>query len=144
MGAMIDVMADTVDRQDTVSRNLMADMSHDLRTPVAVLVAGHEAILDGLVEPTNDTVAHLRDEALRIAAMADELGELAAVQAAVRIAHPQPCDAAVLCGEVADVEVVCVKRLAERAALPVFDCAARWPTNSRSLAGRRGSRSPGT
>jgi signal transduction histidine kinase len=69
---------------------------------VAVLVAGHEAILDGVAEPTNDNIASLRDEALRIDAMADELSQLAAEEAAVRAMQLRPCDAAALCNEVAD------------------------------------------
>jgi two-component system, OmpR family, sensor histidine kinase BaeS len=45
-------MADTLDREDQIRRDLVADVAHELRTPVAVLQAGHEALLDGVAEPT--------------------------------------------------------------------------------------------
>ena len=64
-------MADTRDRQDQLRRDLVADVAHELRTPVAVLQAGHEALLDGITEPTPDQLASLRDEVLRLARMLD-------------------------------------------------------------------------
>ena len=47
-----DQMADSLARQETVRRNLVADVAHELRTPIAVLQASHEALLDGVAEPT--------------------------------------------------------------------------------------------
>jgi two-component system, OmpR family, sensor histidine kinase BaeS len=47
-----DQMASTLDRQEQLRRDLVADVAHELRTPVAILQAGHEALLDGLAEPT--------------------------------------------------------------------------------------------
>jgi two-component system sensor histidine kinase BaeS len=52
LAAAFDQMADTMDRQEQLRRDLVADVAHELRTPVAVLQAGHEALLDGLAEPT--------------------------------------------------------------------------------------------
>src|SRR5712691_265639 len=57
-------MADTLDREEQLRRNLVADVAHELRTPIAVLQAGHEALLDGMAEPTPDHLASLRDEVL--------------------------------------------------------------------------------
>ena len=54
-------MADASEEQDRVRRNLVADVAHELRTPIAVLQAGHEAIIDGLTEPTSATITSLRD-----------------------------------------------------------------------------------
>jgi two-component system, OmpR family, sensor histidine kinase BaeS len=48
LAAAFDHMADTLDRQEKLRRDLVADVAHELRTPVAVLQAGHEALLDGL------------------------------------------------------------------------------------------------
>ena len=36
-----DQMADALSRQEQVRRNLVADIAHELRTPIAVLQAGH-------------------------------------------------------------------------------------------------------
>ena len=67
LATAFDQMADTRDRQDQLRRDLVADVAHELRTPVAVLQAGHEALLDGITEPTPDQLASLRDEVLRLA-----------------------------------------------------------------------------
>jgi signal transduction histidine kinase len=58
-------MARTMDRQEQLRRDLVADVAHELRTPIAVLQAGHEALLDGVTEPTPAELAPLRDEVLR-------------------------------------------------------------------------------
>ena len=75
-------MADTLDRQEQLRRDLVADVAHELRTPVAILQAGHEALLDGVVEATPDQLTSLRDEVLRLARMVDDLQTLAAADAA--------------------------------------------------------------
>jgi two-component system sensor histidine kinase BaeS len=82
LGETFDEMADALDRQEQLRRYLVADVAHELRTPVAVLQAGHEALLDGVVEATPTQLASLRDEVLRLARMVDDLQTLAAAEAA--------------------------------------------------------------
>src|SRR5579859_7610098 len=82
LAAAFDQMADTMDREEQLRRYLVADVAHELRTPVAVLQAGHEVLLDGVVEPTPVQLASLRDEVLRLARMVDDLQTLAAAEAA--------------------------------------------------------------
>ena len=82
LAASFDKMADTLVRQEQLRRNLVADVAHELRTPVAVLQAGHEAILDDVTEPTPAQLSSLRDEVLRLARMVDDLQALAAAEAA--------------------------------------------------------------
>jgi two-component system, OmpR family, sensor histidine kinase BaeS len=77
-----DTMADTLERQEQLRRDLVADVAHELRTPIAVLQAGHEALLDGVAEPTPGQLASLRDEVLRLARMVGDLQTLAAADAA--------------------------------------------------------------
>jgi two-component system sensor histidine kinase BaeS len=77
-----DEMAVAREEQDQVRRNLVADVAHELRTPIAVLQAGHEALLDGLTKPTSANLTSLRDEVLRLARMVDDLQRLASAEAA--------------------------------------------------------------
>src|SRR5580693_3233189 len=74
----------------------------ELATPVAVLQAGHEALLDGITEPTPDQLASLRDEVLRLARMVGDLQTLAAADAAALQLTRRPCDLASLAGDAAD------------------------------------------
>src|SRR6202167_863392 len=77
-----DQMAGALDRQEQIRRNLVADVAHELRTPIAVLQAGHEALLDGVAEPTPAELGSLPDEVLRLARMVGDLQTLAAADAA--------------------------------------------------------------
>jgi signal transduction histidine kinase len=82
LATAFDLMANTLDRQEQLRRDLVADVAHELRTPIAVLQAGHEALLDGVTEPTPGQLASLRDEVLRLARMVGDLQTLAAAEAA--------------------------------------------------------------
>ena len=102
LAAAFDQMADTIGRQEQLRRDLVADVAHELRTPVAVLQAGHEALLDGIAEPTPGQLASLRDEVLRLARMIGDLQDLAAADAAALQLSRRPCDLAGLAAAAAD------------------------------------------
>jgi signal transduction histidine kinase len=102
LATAFDQMADTRDRQDQLRRDLVADVAHELRTPIAVLQAGHEALLDGITEPTPDQLASLRDEVLRLARMVGDLQTLAAADAAALHLTRRPCDLADIAATAAD------------------------------------------
>ena len=97
-----DEMADALDRQEHLRRYLVADVTHELRTPVAVLQAAHEALLDGVVEPTPVQLASLRDEVLRLARMVDDLQALAAAEAAALQLTLKPGDLAEMAATAGD------------------------------------------
>ena len=95
LASAFDQMADTMDRQEQLRRDLVADVAHELRTPLAVLQAGHEALLDEITEPTPEQLASLRDEVLRLARMVTDLQTLAAADAAAGLRLSRhPCDLA--------------------------------------------------
>ena len=102
LAAAFDQMADTMDRQEQLRRDLVADVAHELRTPVAVLQVGHEALLDGVAEPTTAQLTSLRDEVLRLARMVTDLQDLAAADAAALHLNRRPCDLAGLASTAAD------------------------------------------
>jgi two-component system, OmpR family, sensor histidine kinase BaeS len=97
-----DHMADTLDYEDKVRRDLVASVAHELRTPVAVLQAGHEALLDGVTEPSPAELGSLRDEVLRLARMVDDLQTMAAADAAVLQLAREPRDLAAIAARAAD------------------------------------------
>jgi signal transduction histidine kinase len=81
-----------LDEHDRLQRNLVADVAHELRTPVAVLQASHEAMIDGVTEPTPENLESLREEVLRLARMVDDLQRLAAAESAALQLRLVPCD----------------------------------------------------
>jgi two-component system sensor histidine kinase BaeS len=87
LAAAFDQMADALDRQEQLRRDLVADVAHELRTPIAVLQAEHEALLDGVAEPTPAQFAALRDQVMRLARIVGDLQTLSdADAAALRLA----------------------------------------------------------
>jgi len=91
-----------LDKQDKLRRNLVADVAHELRTPVAVLQASLEAMQDGVTEVTPDGVVSLRDEVLRLAKMVEDLQRLAAAESASLQLRLEPHDLAAVAAEAAE------------------------------------------
>jgi signal transduction histidine kinase len=102
LAAAFDNMADTLDQEDKIRRDLVASVTHELRTPVAVLQAGHEALLDGVTDPSPAELGSLRDEVLRLARMVDDLQTLAAADAAALHLKRERCDLADTASAAAD------------------------------------------
>jgi two-component system sensor histidine kinase BaeS len=67
-----------------------------------VLQAGHEALLDGVVDPSPAQLSSLRDEVLRLARLVDDLHTLSAAEAAALQLSSQPCDLAEIADAAAD------------------------------------------
>jgi signal transduction histidine kinase len=95
-------MADALDRQEQLRRDLVADVAHELRTPIAVLQAEHEALIDGITEATPDQLASLRDEVVRLTRIVDDLQTLAEADAAALRLARSPADLAAIVAAAAD------------------------------------------
>ena len=61
-------------------RNLAADIAHELRTPLSNIQGYLEAIRDGLVEPSNDTIETIHEQAIQLSRLVDDLRLLAQVE----------------------------------------------------------------
>jgi signal transduction histidine kinase len=75
-------MADSLEQEDRLRRALVADVAHELRTPVAVMQAETEALSDGVTAPTIEALVSLHEEAVRLARLVEDLQTLASAQAA--------------------------------------------------------------
>ena len=92
LAVTFDQMADALTAQEQLRRDLVADVAHELRTPVAVLQANTEALLDGLRPHTPEQTASLHEEVVRLGRMVEDLQTLAAAEAAALQLRVQPCD----------------------------------------------------
>lgn len=59
-------MVETLEREETLRRHLTSNIAHELRTPIAVLRSNLEAVSDGLVPCTPDSVKSLEAEVERL------------------------------------------------------------------------------
>lgn len=73
---------DALDERDRARRELVGNVAHELRTPVAILQAGTESMLDGFTEPTEENVGSLHEEAVRLSQRLDDLQALARADSA--------------------------------------------------------------
>lgn len=82
LGAAFDRMGDALAREDSLRRALVADVAHELRTPVTILQASCEAMVDGIEEPTPARLSSLHDEVLRLGQLVADLETLSSAEAA--------------------------------------------------------------
>ena len=82
LAVAFDRMADALAREDELRRALVADVAHELRTPIAILQASCEELVDGLAPATPQRLTSLHDEVLRLGRLVEDLEGLAAAQAA--------------------------------------------------------------
>ena len=95
-------MADTLELEDQLRRVLVADIAHELRTPLAILQATTEAMADGITEPTAATLSSLHDETLRLGRIVEDLEVLASAEAAGLALELKPVDLAIVADEAAE------------------------------------------
>ncbi|MBF0103020.1 MAG: HAMP domain-containing protein [Desulfobacterales bacterium] len=66
-------LALTLEQYETLRKQWITDISHELRTPITVLRCEIEAIQDGIRTPSMDTIASLHSEIIRLAKLVDDL-----------------------------------------------------------------------
>ncbi len=74
-------MADSLQKAEELRRNLVADVAHELRTPLSVMQGTLTAQLDGVFPLDLAETAKLYDETRLLSRLVDDLRELAQVEA---------------------------------------------------------------
>ena len=74
-------MAVDLERLEQLRRNLVADVAHELRTPLSNIQGYVEAIRDGVMKPDGATLDSLNEEAALLSRLVDELQELSLAEA---------------------------------------------------------------
>ena len=74
-------MAEAVERNEALRRNLVSDVAHELRTPLTNLRGQIEALEDGLLAPGADTLRSLHEEVLILSRLVNDLQDLALAEA---------------------------------------------------------------
>ena len=67
--------------QNRLRRQLMADVAHELRTPLAILQGRIEGFLDGVYPPDENHLAELLEETRHLSRLVEDLGTLAHAEA---------------------------------------------------------------
>jgi len=81
LGQAFNSMADNRARLEELRRNLVNDVAHELRTPLANLQGYLEVLRDGIALPTPEVLATLHDESLLLSRLVADLQDLALAEA---------------------------------------------------------------
>lgn len=69
-------MASELEHAEQLRRNLVADVAHELRTPLSNIRGYLEAIQDSIIKPDASTIRSLAEEAMLLSRLVDDLQEL--------------------------------------------------------------------
>jgi len=89
-------MASDLERAEQLRQNMVADVAHELRTPLSNIKGYLEAICDGVTKPDADTIRSLDEEATLLSRLVDDLQELSLAEASKLKLICQPDDIAEL------------------------------------------------
>jgi two-component system sensor histidine kinase BaeS len=124
LAAAFDDMADQLEAEDQLRRQLVTDVAHELRTPLAILQGETEALLDGVIAPDRTALESLHTEVGRLTRLVADLETLAAADAARLTLTRGPADLA----EVAARAAATVRGAAADAGVTIEEHLAAAPT----------------
>jgi two-component system sensor histidine kinase BaeS len=81
LAASINALAVALEQTERRRLEVIGDVAHELRTPIATLEGYLEGLLDGVIEPTPDTLAMLHSQAGRLRRLVVDLQELSRAEA---------------------------------------------------------------
>jgi two-component system sensor histidine kinase BaeS len=100
----LNLLAETLASNQEARRRWVADIAHELRTPLGLLRANLEAIQDGVRQADTQTLASLLDDVMRLGRLVDDLNELSRTEPSALAYRLQPVDLNRLLGELIAAE----------------------------------------
>jgi len=102
LGDSFNEMLASLRRSETVRQTMTADIAHELRTPVTIIQGTLEAILDGIYDASEESIAPIYEETLHLGRLIDDLRDLALAEAGELRLEKEPTDLAELVRQVAE------------------------------------------
>ena len=69
-------MADAIEENEQIRNHLVADVAHELRTPVTIIRGTLESLQAGVMEPSEEVIVSLHDEILRLSRLITDLQDI--------------------------------------------------------------------
>jgi signal transduction histidine kinase len=99
LGRVFNSMASRLKDVDEQRRNLIADITHELRTPITVIQGNVEGVLDGVYEADEAHLKSILEEVQLLSRLVDDLRTLALAESGALQLEKEPTDLSVLIGE---------------------------------------------
>jgi signal transduction histidine kinase len=100
VGGAFNSMAARLGLQDRQRRHLMADIAHELRTPLSVIQGRLEGLLDGVYPRDDARLNEVLEETRILARLVEDLRTLANAESGMLALQREPTDAAILIQDV--------------------------------------------
>jgi len=81
IGSAFNEMTEQLRKNEEARRNLVADVAHELRTPLSVLQGQLELIQDGVLPLNQENTAKLNDEVIRLSRLVNDLQQVSLAEA---------------------------------------------------------------
>ena len=81
LGETFNSMADDIQRAERQRLNLMADVAHELRTPLSNIQGYVEAMKDGIIEPSDETLESVHQQVLQLNHLVEDVKLLSLLDA---------------------------------------------------------------
>jgi signal transduction histidine kinase len=85
-------MAESLQKVEKLRRGLIIDVAHELRTPLTNIRGYLEALTEGVLPPSPETLSLLQSETLRLVQLAEDVLQLARADAARGLLQPERFD----------------------------------------------------
>ena len=76
LAAIFNRMAETLAVNTSLRRQFLANIAHELRTPLAIIQGHLEGMVDGVIEPSTEQLSSLHEEAIRLNRLITDLRDL--------------------------------------------------------------------
>ncbi|WP_324716262.1 HAMP domain-containing sensor histidine kinase [Carboxydochorda subterranea] len=103
LDAAFTTMERTLERKEQQRRQLLADIAHELKTPLTVVQANLEAMLDDVTPATPQRIAGIHTQVVLLARLVNDLRDLAMAEAGELPVHRERVDLADLVEAAADL-----------------------------------------
>jgi two-component system sensor histidine kinase BaeS len=118
LAAAFNRMAEALETNNRLRKQLLADIAHELKTPLAVIQGNLEGMLDGVVDVDKEQLESLFEETVRLNRLINDLRDLSLAEAGQLSLERVPADI----NKTVSRAVSMVKRLADEKELAV-ECA---------------------
>ncbi len=96
LAASYNTLAERLEATDTTRRRMLADLAHEMRTPLATIDAHLEAVEDGVREADESTLNVIRASTGRLRRLAEDITAVSRAEESSLDIHPAPVEATAL------------------------------------------------
>jgi len=103
LATAFNTMSTELSRSVNARKQMTADIAHELRTPLSLILGHAEAVHDGVLPPTKENFEIIREEATRLEHLVNDLRTLSLADAGELSINPQSIDPGGLLQEIASL-----------------------------------------